>query len=256
MTESEGGEGGAVHADGEPSVLTSSVAWEPNFPRIRRLDDLWYRGERMLCGVMFLLMTLLVFVAVLNEKFGARQKWSDAFVLFGLVYLGTRTRTVREGETRMSQAVSLGVSAGITVGLSLLVVLFAKPGGWVFAQKLALVMMLWVALLGASMATYERAHLSLEMGEKIWPRRFLHVIKAFAHALTSACCLVLFLLSVHMVREYMGWGQVIEANEWLPRWVAVLIMAYVFGAMSVRFAAQAVTVALKKQKPPQEQLPT
>ena len=42
-------------------------------------------------------------------------------------------------------------------------------------------MMMWVALLGASMATYERSHLALEMGEKIWPQKWLRYVKAVAH---------------------------------------------------------------------------
>jgi TRAP-type C4-dicarboxylate transport system permease small subunit len=117
-------------------------------------------------------------------------------------------------------------------------------------------MMLWVALLGASMATFERAHLSLEMGEKIWPSRWLHVIKAAAHAVTSAFCIALLLLSIEMVTDQMGWEATIKANDWLPSWVALAILPYTFAAMSVRLLAQTYTVATRRNKPVDDQLPT
>lgn len=238
--------------------LVSETEWTPNYPLIRKLDEWWYRGERLLCGAMFLAMTLLVFAAVVSDIFGTRRSMLDIVVLFGFVYLGVRTRTVKEGEKRLNQAMSVGVAAGITAAVAGLTYLYVKqyPGGFVFAQKLALVMMLWVALLGASMATYERAHLALEMGEKIWPRKLLHWVKAFAHALTSAFCVALFLLSLNLIGFHMDMPTTIKSNLWLAKWQALLIMPYVFGAMSIRLAAQSYTLARKMDKPQQEQLPT
>jgi hypothetical protein len=67
------------------------------------------------------------------------------------------------------------------------------------AQKLALVMMLWVALLGASMATYERSHLALEMGEKLWPARLVPYVKATSLALASAFCVAACYLAIELV---------------------------------------------------------
>lgn len=232
--------------------------WEPNFPHIRRLDELWYRGERLLCGAMFLAMALMVFAAVVTDIFGTRRSLIDVVVLFGAAYLAVRTRTVKEGETRPSQRRSLAIAALVTAAVAGVVYVYTEqfPGGFVWAQKLALVMMLWVALLGASMATYERAHLSLEMGEAIWPKRVLHIVKALAHAITSAFCIALLLLSIRMVGDQLGWGATIKANQWLPSWVALSILPYTFGAMSVRLLAQTYTLAKRLDKPAAEQLPT
>lgn len=238
--------------------LTQEAGWEPNFPRVRRIDEIWYRGERLLCGGMFLIMSLMVFAAVITDIFGTRRSLIDPLVCFAMVWLAVRTRTVKDGETRPSYRRSLVIAATITAAISGVVYLYTEiyPGGFVWAQKLALVMMLWVALLGASMATYERAHLSLEMGEKLWPKRWLHVIKALAHAVTSAFCVALLLLSVRMVSDQLGWHSNVKANDWLPMWVALAILPYTFAAMSVRLLAQTYTLATRRDKPVEEQLPT
>lgn len=238
--------------------LSQEAGWEPNFPRLRRLDELWYKGERLLCGGMFLLMSLMVFAAVITDVFGTRRSPIDLLVTFGLVWLGVRTRSVKDGETRPGHGKSLAMSAVITAAIAGVVYAYTEvyPGGFVWAQKLALVMMLWVALLGASLATFERAHLSLEMGEKIWPRGVLHIVKAMAHGVTSAFCVVLLLLSIRMVGDQLGWGSTVKANDWLPMWLALAILPYTFLAMSVRLLAQTFTLATRRDKPVSEQLPT
>jgi TRAP-type C4-dicarboxylate transport system permease small subunit len=241
-----------------PAATSSDPAWVPTFPLIRKIDEAWYRLERALCAVLFLAMAALVFAAVVNETFGNRRQWTDVAILFGVVLLGVRTRAVKLGETRPGWAKSLALAAGVTAALVgvLAVYLQWAPGGLIWAQKLTLVMMIWVALLGASMATYERCHLALEMGEKLWPSTWLRFVKATAHAVTAAFCLVCFLLSIYLVQSQADQGIKIEANRWLALWQAFLIMPYTFGIMALRFLAQAVTVATSTAKPEEERLPT
>jgi TRAP-type C4-dicarboxylate transport system permease small subunit len=246
----------AVEAAG--GELRAEVAWTPNYPRIRALDAAWFRVEQAVCGVMFLGMALMVFLAVLTDIFGTRREWIDLVVLFGVCYIGVRTRAVKQGETRPDHLRSLAWAAGIAAAVAVLVYFYTEryPGGFVWAQKLALVVMLWVALLGASMATHERTHLSLEMGEKLWPRRVLHLINGIAHAVTSVFCLLMLWVSINMVVTTRELGQVIEANLWLPRWVALLIVPYAFLAMSVRLLAQTYAVTTRTSRPKDEELPT
>lgn len=240
------------------SELEREAEWSPNFPRLRALDDRWYRAERFLCGVMFLAMALMVMAAVITDMFGTRRSIIDVVVLFGLVYLAVMTRTIREGEKSMKGKRGLLIAVGITAAVAGATYIYTEafPSGFVWAQKLALVAMIWVSLLGASLATYERAHLALELGEKIWPRKILHFVKAAAHGVTSAFCVVLLVLSIRMVMDQKGWEATIEANDWLPTWVAILILPYAFAAMAVRFLAQTYTLATKKDQPLKEQVPT
>jgi len=232
--------------------------WVPTFPLIRKIDDAWYRVERVVCSVLFLAMATLVFAAVVKETFGSRHQWSDALILFGVCLLGVRTRAVKDGERRPGWLVSLGLAVAVTAAIIGVLELYLhwSKGGLIWAQKLTLVMMIWVALLGASMATYERSHLSLEMGEKIWPKPWVRFVKAAAHGVTSAFCIVCLLLSIHLVQSQASEGIRIEANRWLSMWQAFLIMPYMFAAMAVRFFAQAVTIATGTSAPEEDRLPT
>ena len=237
---------------------SSGGDWTPTFPAIRRLDHWWYLGERWLCGLMFLSMALLVFGSVVSEAFGTRREWTDVVILFFVCFLGARTRAVKDGEKAWSYGMSLGVAVaatGVVIG-GVLLTTHLLEGHSIMIQKLALVMMIWVALLGASMATYERSHLSLEMGEKIWPEKILHVVKALGHGVTSAFCIGALLLSIDLVASQRHLGVKIEDTPWLSLWQAFLVVPYAFGAMAVRFLAQAVTQGTKTAEPVEERLPT
>lgn len=236
----------------------SAEAWTPTFPAIRRIDHYWYLGERWLCGLTFLFMALLVFGSVLSEAFGTRREWTDVAILFFVCFIAVRTRAVKDGEQRWSYAVSLGAAVAATgvVIVGVFVAVWLLEGHSIMIQKLALVMMIWVALLGASMATYERSHLSLEMGEKIWPGKVLHLVKAVAHGVTSAFCVGAMLLAIDLVASQKQLGVKIEDTEWLSLWQAFLVVPYAFGAMAVRFLAQAVTLGTKSAEPMEERLPT
>ena len=231
------------------------TAWVPTFPLIRKIDAYWATGERMVCAALFLAMALLVFAAVITEIFGVRRNWFDVVVLFGVCLLAVRTRAVKDGETKSKWPMSLGIAAGLTGAIAGGVWLYVEqlPGGLPWAQKLALVMMFWVALLGASLAAHERAHLALELGEKLWPRKLLPYIKAAAHGLTSAFCVFGMLVTWQLVRLD---DSAIAANDWLSRSTAFLVLPYMFAAMAVRFLAQAVTTATGTDAPMEDRLPT
>lgn len=249
----------AADSEGQQAAkLAAEVEWVPNYPRLRAIDAWWYRFEQYACGITFLVMCLAVFFAAVSGKFVARQEWSDVLVLAALVYLATRTRVVKEGEQRMSQLRSLVFTVLLTAAIVFWVKFYTYkyPSGVPNIDKIATVMMLWVSFFGASLATYERAHLSLEMGEKLWPARLLHLVKAFAHAVTSVFCVALLLLSWHMITRAEELNTVVEPVQWLPVWVALLILPYTFIAMAIRLAAQSYTLATKQQAPMEEQLPT
>ncbi len=236
----------------------ASPDWKPTYPLIRRIDHAWYIAERVVCAVMFLVMGLMVFVSVIAEVFSTRREWSDVAVLFAITLLAVRTRTVKEGERKLNWPLALGVAAGLTAAVVGLVHVYVEryPGGFIWGGKLALVLMVWVALIGTSVATYERSHLALEMGEKLWPERALRFVKAFAHAVTTSFCVVALVISIDLVFHQRQEADLIPTIDWLYTWEAFLVMPYAFGAMAIRFLGQAFTTATETAEPPGEQLPT
>lgn len=241
---------------------------ELRFPRIRRIDDLWAKGERLLAAGLFLLMGLLVFAQVVTKVFGRRHEVIDVVILFGVVLLGVRTRSLKEGEKRTGWGISLAITAGATVALAGLVWLYTwqVPTGLLWAQKVAMVLLIWVAMLGASIATHDRSHLALEMGEKIWPKTVLHWVRALAHTLTSAVSFAFLVVSVEIVSGQRARGahiaEAVTAADpipiigTLPTWIAFLIVPYAFASMTVRYMAQAVTTATRTEAPMEERLPS
>lgn len=240
--------------------MTAEPAETPSFPLLRRIDATWYRIERALCGGLFLLMALIVFAAVVRDVFGTRHSWVDAGVYL-LIMLGAMfTRVRREGERVLSTGAKVGIALLLTAATGGLIELYVTllPEGFLWASKAALCLMLWVGFLGASVASYEKQHLALEVGEKLWPKSIRHLVKAFAHALTSAACVVLLLLSIESLSAHHktwaaadGFADVIPTLEWLPQWVVFLIFPYTFLAMAVRFLAQVVTTATKTDITPE-----
>jgi TRAP-type C4-dicarboxylate transport system permease small subunit len=241
-------------SEGQPEGAT------PTFPLLRRIDEVWYQTERALCGALFMLMSLIVFAAVVRDVFGTRHSWLDVLVFFVIMLGAMFTRVSREGEKRLSAPLKVVIAVLLTVATGGLVELYVTllPEGFLWASKAALCLMLWVGFLGASVATYEKQHLALEIGEKLWPKSIRHLVKAFAHALTSAACVVLLLLSIESLTAHHrtwaaadGFADVIPTLEWLPQWVVFLIFPYTFLAMAVRYLSQVVTTATKTDITPE-----
>ena len=105
-------------------------------------------------------------------------------------------------------------------------------------------------------STHDRSHLALEMGEKLWPKRALKYVKAIAHGVTAAFCVVCTIIAVQLVQSQAREGVVIDDNRWLSLWQAYLIMPYAFAAMAVRFLGQSVTTATGTSAPDDDRLPT
>lgn len=248
----------------EPVANTSPDAPTPerpaSFPLMRKLDAAWYRGEQVLCAAMFLAMALIVFVAVVRDVFVTHNDLThilpDLAICWGITFaaLMTRVRRFEEIRRRLHHAAARNavIAVVVTAAVAGLLALYLEvlPGGFYWAPKMALCLMLWVAFLGASMATHEKAHLALEFGDKIWPKAAVRWVKVFAHAVTSAFCAVLFILGVmSLIGHYDSWdaaggeGATVASLDWLPEWAVYLIFPYVFLAMTIRFLAQTVTVA-------------
>jgi tripartite ATP-independent transporter DctM subunit len=103
------------------------------------------------------------------------------------------------------------------------------PGAQSFVQHLTL----WVAFLGAMLATREGRHLSLSTDLKIFPDRIQHYGDLLAAAASTAVSAGLFWASWRFVKsEYdfsMGAG-----GHWLPAWALEAILPLAFLVMTLR----------------------
>lgn len=220
---------------------------------LNRIDDLYFRIERMLVVVMFLVMSVVVFADVLHRMF-ADQAWQTPkrLVIVGtigflIVLGGVRTSRKEAGFWPRDFAVAVATFVGIAAALYALV--WLVPSGLVWAQTLALVLMIWVAFLGASIAAKDNKHLKVDAAEKIFkgvPRRW---VAGFGNVLAAFATFALAILSVKfclyhygIYAETDGAGGSFEALE-VPKFAAYAIMPVAFTTMALRFVGHAVRAA-------------
>jgi TRAP-type C4-dicarboxylate transport system permease small subunit len=150
-------------------------------------------------------------------------------------------RRVRRWEPRRAWAVATGLTLGL--GAAVKLVLVVLPNGLIEAIKYSLICVLWIGLIGASIATYEKRHLALEIADYIWPKAWSRVVKGLAMALTAAFVVFLLMLSALSVSEHREtWlvnpltGVVLGTS--IPLWTIYLVFPYALGVMALRFIAQ------------------
>lgn len=171
---------------------------------LRLLDESVYRGERFLVGLCLCMMTLLVFVDVMQRTFSRQVGKTAKFLLWVLsetpesdlgqtvantvgpalfwvlawfftvaaVQSARHMRLTRSGAASSDAQAGLGRSvllgtlfwAGFFGFLKGLLVVF--PSGVPGAQKFALGLMMWAGFLGATMATHTRKHIVVDAVKK------------------------------------------------------------------------------------------
>lgn len=239
---------------------------------LQNLNRRLFRLERMAAGALFLGMILLMFLSVAHRVFSREEGRLSLLLLKVLQNLGLQIapgtvhgplslllnvvlcwlfallamRTLRR-EPALTWPQSLVRATLVTLGLTgaIALLLFALPNGLVWGPALALGLMLWLGFLGASMATYEQKHLSLEMGEKLWPPRVQPYVKGLAAIVTGILCALLGILAFSSLRlHYQTWlanpltGQLLPTE--IPKWTIFLVLPYTFVVMSLRFLGQGV----------------
>ena len=252
---------------------------------IAAVDRSVYRVERALAGGLFLLLAGLMFVGVALDVLFTRDEGrlavlvrnllaavgkdpGEGFTLAsqssaGLVinvllawllcYGALRTMTRAGGPTPRLRALAL--AALLTLGLAALLALLHRifPHGLVWAPDVAMACVLWVSFLGSSLATYEKRHLAVEMGEKIWPRVIAHHVRALSLVAAAFVCVVLLYLAWKSgYQHFLDWFSPFSADKPvpdaerlsgqetpIPMWAVFAIFPYAFLVMALRLLAQA-----------------
>ena len=113
------------------------------------------------------------------------------------------------------------------------------------AQPFALALTLWVGMIGASLAAYERRHLALDVGSKVWPEAVRPWVAALGHVVTAAFCLGMLWLAQRSIVEHValwrdtgGAGGNLSGTA-IPKWFAVAAVPWGMLTLSVRFLAEA-----------------
>ena len=226
------------------------------------IDDAVYSVEKIIVTVFSVIMVLSVFVSVtwttlaspsskLSFIFAGSDTqiaWDIAAIILwlGVCILGAFT-AMEEAPT--AKKVGLGsVVAGLTIGAGLILVEML-PNGLIFAQRLALALLLWTAMLGCSMATYTRRHIALQAIQKIVPDEKLRAHSSLSLLLAAGfACFLTIVGAEYAVTNYVRWsssGGISGTFDSIPipYWTVTASIPFAFGLSTVRLLAQAALVA-------------
>lgn len=230
-----------------------------------RLDEAVFKAEAGLALLLLASMTVVVFVDVVHRvaaNEGPLERNLAAFVppsavgpvslalsllLSVAAFFAAAKMTARA--VPFSNAASAGIALGATgAGYGLVkLLLVLVPNGLVWSQKFGLTGMLWVGMLGASMAAFARAHLTLEVMDFVWKGEAKTRVVRAGLLMASAFCAGMTALSFLKLRfEYDNWqesehlGGLIEGLE-LPNFLAFGILPVSFTVMALRFLLYALS---------------
>ncbi|MDJ0762032.1 MAG: TRAP transporter small permease subunit [Myxococcota bacterium] len=98
-------------------------------------------------------------------------------------------------------------------------------------------MVLWVGLLGASIAAKEKRHLSIDIASRLIPQKWFHLVELLLCLVTAVICALLLWASIKFTQFLYEWGTGTLEGGWAL--LAGLILPLAFGGVAVRFLMRA-----------------
>lgn len=241
--------------------------------KLERFDALVYEIEKRVVATMLAVMGLVVFLDVvyrvtataespivpdaLEAALGPAAVPVWAVVVNGVVAgLAFRTR----GDTGSAWK---GAAVGLASGLGLYAYITLFPSGMIWSQTLALSLTLWMGMAGASLAAYQRRHLALDVGSKVWPAALAPKVAALGHGATAAFCVLVAVLGwrsifgvgegeAHIQGHFDTWvGSEFAAGTMtgtvIPKWMVMFSIPFGSAVLAFRFALEGVRVWLGRE---------
>lgn len=111
-------------------------------------------------------------------------------------------------------------------------------GGINWVPPLLRVMVLWLGLLGAMLATRSREHIAIDLINKMGGPRLKYALALVTSVFAAFVCLVIAYHSQRFVRFAYEFGDTGFAQ--LPAWPFQLVIPITFAVMALRFALHAI----------------
>lgn len=228
---------------------------------LTRLDEALFKLEKTAVWLILELMGIVMFFSVVHRAVSAMDnsrsapEWVLAAVgeggwpvlasllmtgilgFFGVLVLRTR------GSDR---ALVGGLIAGLVLTAAGWLFLWLMPNGIVLAQPISLSLLLWLSLLGASLAAHDRRHLAMDIGSKLWPESLRPKVAAVGHVVSAIFCLGILYLATRSVADHVdkwagseGAADVVSGTT-IPKWFAAAAVPYGALVLAFRFLLEAV----------------
>jgi TRAP-type C4-dicarboxylate transport system permease small subunit len=113
--------------------------------------------------------------------------------------------------------------------------------GIFWAESFLRILVLWIAMLGAMVATRNANHLSIDVAARLLPTRYVLWISVFTNLFSSVVCAVIAYYAFLFVRFEYEDGTIAFAI--VPSWVCQSILPFGFGVMAIRFSVRSLRLA-------------
>jgi len=123
----------------------------------------------------------------------------------------------------------------LMIGLTALQILLRNlfGGGIIWGDILVRVLVLWIGLVGAMVATRQNKHISIDLVARYLPKVFSLPVKAVVELFAAVvCALAAYYSFIFVYAEFYDGG---TAFGKVPVWVCQAIMPLGFGVMALRF---------------------
>lgn len=110
------------------------------------------------------------------------------------------------------------------------------PEGYSWAKEVAMVMLVWTGLLGASMAAHQGRHIDIDFGKKLFPKKAKVLLTAMAPLITAAFCGLIVAIGINYV---FGEGGAVRLggklpHTGIPEWIVSFAIPWCFAMMGLR----------------------
>lgn len=116
-------------------------------------------------------------------------------------------------------------------------------GGIIWIPPILRVLVLWLGLLGALLATRTQEHIAIDVVGRLAPPRARCLINALTSIFAAAVCLLIAWHSQRFIQLAWEYGDIAFAR--VPAWPLQLVIPISFLLMGLRFCIQSATSLLK-----------
>lgn len=105
---------------------------------------------------------------------------------------------------------------------------------FVWGDIVVRIAVLWLGILGASIATSERGHIHIDMLTKIVPNQLSKYLDALVDLVATGACASFFVISLKFIAVERDVGSMIHLLH-TPEWIFMTIFPVGLGLMSIKF---------------------
>lgn len=144
--------------------------------------------------------------------------------------------------SRLEKAGKAGEDAVLVLVLGAMILLAAAQivmrnffnFGFIWADELLRMMVLWIAVAGAVAASRNDKHINIAILDRFLPEKVAALTKIAVHLFTAVVCLVITRFSIEFVRTSHEFGDVLLGN--VPAWMLQSILPVGFALITWRYS--------------------